>query len=219
MVICTANTKGGVGKTTSAIALAELLKNVLLIDASQDSNLTAYYQVPEDARKNNLYSLLFEKKKVKDCIYSNIIPASIKTADDYKLSADVIKKKLVNLPFPNVIIDTQPNFGSLTRAMIEFSNIVIIPVDMDLWSAESGLILAGNISKIKKEIKIYILPTKYRNNKISKQVISFIQKNSKDNFVLTPINYNKKTSQISMEGRLDNKKLLRDYKKAMEGII
>lgn len=188
MIICTANTKGGVGKTTSAIALAELLKNVLLIDASQDSNLTAYYQVPTDARQNNLYSLLFEKKKLKDCIYSNIIPASIKTADDYKLNPDILKKKLVNIPFPNVIIDTQPNFGNLTRAMIEFSNIVIIPVDMDLWSAESGLILAGNIAKIRKEIKVYILPTKYRNNKISKQVLTFIRKNSNNNFILSPIN-------------------------------
>lgn len=225
-IISFVNSKGGVGKTTSAICLSMSPKiadkKTLLIDASQDANLSAYHQATD--KKNNLFSFIFGKSKDKFQFKTintgiDLIPASIKTADDYLFKDnDVLEKKLAPLPYSIILIDTQPTFGNLTRACIMASTHVIIPVSFDLWDIESASVIAGNIMQMKKDVQIYILPTKFKKfNYRSKRILKLIHDLKFE--VLNPINFYRKASDISYYGKVTDKKIIKNYEESFKGLL
>jgi chromosome partitioning protein len=77
-----ANQKGGVGKTTSVVALGGLLaeqgKRVLLVDLDPHGSLTSYFRQNPDNLERSLYHLFFEQRyKDKDFIQTVIKPTSL----------------------------------------------------------------------------------------------------------------------------------------------
>lgn len=70
MIITIANLKGGVGKTASAVYLAQTIsrdKKVLLIDADKQANASKFFLEYQDYKKRNLLEFLKTRKR------SNII--------------------------------------------------------------------------------------------------------------------------------------------------
>ena len=78
-IICIANQKGGVGKTTTAINLAATLaaaeKRTLLIDCDSQGNASSGMGIDREAiNKKNLYHSLIGKVPLKDVIVGTQLP-------------------------------------------------------------------------------------------------------------------------------------------------
>lgn len=151
--------KGGTGKTTTALNLGAILsgrgKKVLCIDADKQCNLSALSGISNDAL--SLYSHLSEGQPLKDCISKSkigfdIIPGSDKLSEDIDLSA--LKGGLKALKYQYVIIDTSASVGALTKAIIEISDRLIIPVRLDILSFQGLTRLYPDIANKRTEILI-----------------------------------------------------------------
>lgn len=214
MVISFINTKGGVGKTTSAIALSEIAGDgVLMVDASQESNLTAFYQVdPSISKKHNIESWIRkgDEKAVVSVNGRHIIPATLQTAAD--------SLRLVDLPdYPVTIIDTQPTLSNFVRSIAKLSDVIVIPCDMDLYSIESAGMVSNVLGGDGK--KIYALPTKFRRlNSIDRKLLKIMADKLRVE-VLPPIRFSRSANKISFDGKFNNKSLLSDYRKSFGGVL
>ena len=77
-VICIANQKGGVGKTTTAVNFAASLaveeKRVLLIDADRQANATTSLGFHRNSIEFNIYHVLIGTKRLSQIIQKTSIP-------------------------------------------------------------------------------------------------------------------------------------------------
>ncbi len=149
-IICVANQKGGIGKTTTATSIATILSDkgykTLLIDSDLQCNSTDTYRAAFDGVET-LYDVLLEDKPVdinsaiQHTEMGDIIAADplLREADS-KLSTrgiagyKVLKKALSNLHgYDFVIIDTAPAINMILRNVLTASDYVIIPITADRY--------------------------------------------------------------------------------------
>lgn len=166
-VICIANQKGGIAKTTTATTLASILmsqgKKVLLIDADPQGNSTDTYRaLSKDTA--TLYDVILDindplpamdaiqKTEIGDIIASD--PA-LKTADQTFPSDGNeyfrLKDALSELTgYDYVVIDTAPADNKLLKNCLIASDKVIIPVTADRYAIQGLSELNKTIMGIKK---------------------------------------------------------------------
>lgn len=148
--ITIANQKGGVGKTTTAIALATALthsgKRVLVIDTDPQGNLTAALDVnPDDVP--GLLDLMTDKSTVPEVrlntFAGDLIPCSILFADaDRRLTQpyafSILASKLdpYKDDYDFCIIDAPPSLGILSLNGFNAADYVIVPVNASAFSLQ-----------------------------------------------------------------------------------
>ena len=183
-----ANQKGGVGKTTSAISLAGLLveqgKRVLLIDLDPHGSMTSYFGYDPDTIEDSGYTL-FENTRAGKHVplatilvhtqYENLhlLPASTSmVALDRHLGGEegmglVIRKALKQYEnyFDYVLIDCPPTLGILMINALAASERLIIPVQTE-FLAIKGLERMLNTLKMitmsgKHSMDYIVVPTMY----------------------------------------------------------
>lgn len=149
--ISISNKKGGIGKTTTAVNLADQLmtlgKKVLLVDMDPQRNATTVY----GAQSNNaatVYDIFFADFKASQCIqttsFGDIIPndATLNNADTMvKIGPTMykhIKKALAEVEdkYDYIIFDTPPSTGVLLGNALMASDSVIIPVECELFAVQ-----------------------------------------------------------------------------------
>jgi len=161
-VVSIGNQKGGVGKTTTAEALAEGLvglgKAVLLVDLDAQGNISL---AAEAFRGLTAYEVLTRQCAPSEAVQkregrSDILPARsdmarldvelVSTGKEYRLREQMAP--LLPL-YDFIVIDTPPALGVLTVNALTASHCVVMPAQADIYSLQGIGQLADTLGAIR----------------------------------------------------------------------
>lgn len=183
-----ANQKGGVGKTTTTVALAGLAaeqgQRVLVVDLDPHGSLSSYFGQDPDELTNTVFTLFQNPKQI--CVetaaqlllptaFGNIVllPAStaLATLERRAIGKDgmglVITRALAHLEedFDLVIIDSPPVLGVLLINALAACERLIIPVQTEFLAIKGLDRMVHTLHMLehsqKKNMEYVIVPTMY----------------------------------------------------------
>ena len=224
-VICIANQKGGVGKTTTAVNLSASIavaeKKVLLIDIDPQGNSTSGMGFNKVGSKETIYEALLRGTGMKGTIQKTAIPfLDVIPSNTDLIGAEVEliqerdrEKKLDHLikevegDYDYIFIDCPPSLGLLTINSLTAAHSVLIPLQCEYYAMEGLSQLLKTIQLIKQalnpKLKIEgILLTMFdgRNN-LAHQVALELRKHFKDKVFETVIPRNIRLSEAPSHGK------------------
>ena len=174
-IICLANQKGGVTKTTSCanlgIGLAMEGKKVLLVDCDPQGSLTISLGYPQPDQLPVTITDLMKKVILDKPISSgegilhqkegvDLLPASIELAGLEAsmvnvMSRETILRQVLNeigKPYDFILLDCMPSLGMLTINALAAADSVLIPVQAHYLPAKGLEQLLQTISKVRRQI-------------------------------------------------------------------
>jgi chromosome partitioning protein len=148
-VVCVANQKGGVGKTTTAINLAAGLakagKSALVVDIDPQCNATSGLGV-DPANRHPLLAGKPLHEFIAACNQAGlaVLPGSQSLADADALSASnrqrasSLKQQLNTelAHYDYVLMDCPPSLGQLTRAALASAAEILVPIQCEYFAME-----------------------------------------------------------------------------------
>lgn len=198
-VVCFANNKGGVGKTTTTAALgqawAKMGKKVLFIDLDSQANLTGIISPLQPSQheysirdafidRNNLH--IENVTENVDLIPSELSlsnfdrdTASIITGREYLL-ADLVKPLKQKYDF--ILIDCPPALGLITYNALIASDHLVMVTTADGLSYQGMVMIANLYSDVKSSDRLNsnlqlsgVILTRYERNKLSDMYVQKIK--------------------------------------------
>jgi chromosome partitioning protein len=170
-IICIANQKGGVGKTTTAINLAASLAaaetKTLLIDCDSQGNTSSGMGIDKNLiTKKNLYRSLIGEVPLKEVIvgtmlpYLDVVPANqdligievefVNLKDREKKLRTLLKN--LDLAYNFIILDCPPSLGFLTVNALVAADYLIIPLQCEYFAMEGLGYLLNTVKLVKTRL-------------------------------------------------------------------
>ncbi len=169
-IICFANNKGGVGKSTLTLnlggALSETGKQTLLVDLDPQANLTSVFVDKVQALTLTVADLIYEDTDIERAIRKTriknlaLLPASSKLQDiDSRLAGDddaqfFLAEELTTLKgrYDFILIDCPPNLGKATRMALVAADYVIIPIQCQDWAVKGCQQILSYIKRVQQRV-------------------------------------------------------------------
>lgn len=225
-IICIANQKGGVGKTTTSInlsaALASIGRKVLIIDMDPQGNASSGLGIKKhESQDSNIYHVLIGEKTVPEVIQTTHNPnLRIATANPDLVGAEIelvdmphrefrLKNALsvVNADFNYIIIDCPPSLGLLTLNALSAADSFLVPLQCEYYALEGLSQLLNTAGLVKKNLNpnlhiegIVLTMFDTRNN-LSHQVVSEIRNHFGDKVFNAIIPRNVRLSEAPSHGQ------------------
>ncbi len=224
-IICVANQKGGVGKTTTAVNLSASIaaaeKRVLLIDIDPQGNSTSGVGLNKELSNGTIYHALLRGSGLKEVIQkTDLAFLDVVTSNTDLIGAEVEliqeadrEKKLdhliqeVQANYDYVFIDCPPSLGLLTINSLTAADSVIIPLQCEYYALEGLGQLLKTIRLIKQslnpklDIEGILLTMFDGRNNLSHQVAEEVKKHFKDKVFKTVIHRNIRLSEAPSHGK------------------
>ena len=221
-IICIANQKGGVGKTTTAVnlsaCLAEAGKKTLLIDMDPQGNATSGLGV--QAGKKTVYEALIGEcpldSTLEKTIQQNltVAPGDIRLAGaelelanlsrrEYRMRAalDAVKDQ-----FDFLLIDCPPSLGLLTLNALTAAKSVLVPIQCEYYALEGVTALMNTIQRVKKglnpalDIEGVLLTMLDGRTNLGLQVVAEVKKHFKGKVFSTTVPRNVRLGEAPSHG-------------------
>ena len=223
-IIASAQQKGGVGKTTTAInlssCLASLGKKVLSLDLDPQGNMSSGLGLDKENVENSIYDLIIGEKNIEECIYKDVIENVDVLPSDVNLSAAeieligvenkeyIIKQEVEKIrdEYDYIIIDCPPALSMLTINAMTTADSVIVPIQCEYYALEGLSQLIHTIELVKERLNAAldiegIVFTMYdaRTN-LSLQVVENVKDNLNQNIYKTIIPRNIRLAEAPSYG-------------------
>ena len=166
-VICVANQKGGVGKTTTCVNLAASLaatqRRVLLVDLDPQSNATMGCGIDKNALEYTICDVLLDDMAAADVLQPapeggfTVLPSNHElTSAEVELVTKPdrefrLRKALAPLlaRYDYILIDCPPALNMLTVNALTAADFVLIPMQCEYFALEGLSALVGTIDRIR----------------------------------------------------------------------
>lgn len=168
--IAVVNQKGGVAKTTTAINLSAFLadmgKNILLIDCDPQGNATSGMGLNRREIENCIYDVLINSVPAEAVIQKtnyprlDILPATIQLAGaEIELVSAISREtklkralKPVKAKYDFTFLDCPPSLGLLTLNALTAADSIIIPLQCEYYALEGVSQLMSTFDLVKKHL-------------------------------------------------------------------
>lgn len=169
-IICIANQKGGVGKTTTAVNLSASLaaaeKKTLLVDCDPQGNATSGVGYPDRDIEAGVYELILEQAEPDQVRLStelamlDLIPATINLIGVEVEFADLEDKHIYlsralerfRGEYEYILIDCPPSLGILTLNALTAADSVLIPLQCEYYALEGLSQIMSTVERIKQAL-------------------------------------------------------------------
>lgn len=169
-VICIANLKGGVGKTTTAVNLSTALaiaeKRSLLVDCDPQAHATSAMGINKTKLTDTIYHVMLGRTIIQKPIITsdlealNTLPARIELARAEtelmpKPDKETILRNLLKdlkETYDYIIIDSPPSLGLLTVNAISAADYLLIPLQCEFFALEGIEHLLKTVQSLKQHI-------------------------------------------------------------------